>query len=197
MLVNGYHTACQLIACEWVGRFGHEPEAIPRWHGWAANQEPPGMPQDLPYAWAPEAGEVPAHPDVDHWVFDVPNGARNGNELYDAGPLIIPCPNEAIVVTCRQAVAAWERSRDVWLNAPLPDGEPARAEADYAIAAPVRPNAPAGMVRAPHRAMVWGDGIEGVNRALVDDLPALGIREHPERLTVAEWNILCRRANVY
>lgn len=45
--------------------------------------------------------------------------------------------------------------------------------------------------------MVWGDGIEGVNRALVDDLPALGIREHPERLTVAEWNILCRRANVY
>lgn len=29
MLVTRYHTACQLIASEWIGRYGNEPQQIP------------------------------------------------------------------------------------------------------------------------------------------------------------------------
>lgn len=49
MLGNGYHTACQLVASEWVGRFGGELEQIPRWPGVNYHFQPPELPQDLPY----------------------------------------------------------------------------------------------------------------------------------------------------
>lgn len=90
MLVTGYHTACQLIASEWIGRYGHEPLQVPRIPGFPANQEPPALPQDRPHDWAAAAGGLPAGPGVDHWFFDAPNGTRNGGEGYDMEPLIIP-----------------------------------------------------------------------------------------------------------
>lgn len=125
MLVTGYHTACQLIASEWIGRYGNEPNQVPRIPGFPVNQEPPAMPQDRPHEWAAAAGDLPAGPAVDHWVFDAPNGVRNGQEGYDMGPLIIPCPNDAIGVAYRAAVVAWERARDISVNAPIPPGQPA------------------------------------------------------------------------
>lgn len=197
MLVNGYHMASQLIACEWIGRYGWEPHQFPRIPGMAMNLEPPFLPQDRPHDWIPVAGEAEAHPGPNHWVFDDRNGVRNGGEAFDMGPLIVPCPNEAIGVVHRQAVAAWERGRDTWLNAPVPEGQPPRVQEAYAVPAPVRPAAPAGMVRPPHREMVWGDEIEEVDRADVDDMPAEPVRAHPDRWSQAEWNILCRRRNTY
>lgn len=116
MLANGYHMACQLIACECIECFGREPEQVPRWPGLPPNQDPPILQQDRPQEIREAAmGDVPARPGVDHWLFDAPNGARNGQEVYDAEPLVIPYPNDAIGVVYRQAVAAWERGRDAWL----------------------------------------------------------------------------------
>lgn len=197
MLVTGYHTACQLIASEWIGRFGNEPINVARVPGFPPNQEPPAMPQDRPHHWEPAAGDVPAGPGVDHWFFDAPNGMRNGGEGYDMGPLIIPDPNDAIGVAYRAAVAAWERARDIWVNAPPAAGQPDRVPEAYAIAAPIRPAAPVGMVRTAHRDVLWGEALEGVDRVLVDDLPAAPRMGNPERWSNAEWSVLCRRANVY
>lgn len=123
MLVNGYNTACQLVACEWIGRFGREPEEIPRWPGVPNYFQPPALPQDLPYAWDDDPDHGFPHPDIDHWVFDDPNGARNGAEVCNPGPLQVPCPNEQIGTAYRQAVAAWERGRDAWANALPRQGE--------------------------------------------------------------------------
>lgn len=127
MLVNGYNSACQLVASEWIGRFGWELEEIPRWPGVNNHFQPPELPRDLPYAWDEPAGRAPPGPDFDHWLFDAPNGARNGNELYEPGPLLIPCSNELLRAAYRQAVTAWERGRDAWLNAPIREGQQHRS----------------------------------------------------------------------
>lgn len=74
MLVSGYHTACQLVACEWIGRFGREPQQVLRWARFPNHFVPLILPQNLPYAWENASMELPPGPDVDHWVFDTPMG---------------------------------------------------------------------------------------------------------------------------
>lgn len=66
MLVGGYHTACQLVASEWIGRFGWELEEMPRWPGMPISNF--HTPHDLPYAWDDDPDDNIPRPDIDHWI---------------------------------------------------------------------------------------------------------------------------------
>lgn len=59
MLVNGYHTAGQLVASEWIGRLGWDLEEMPRWPSVNNHFQPPELPINLPYAWDEQAGHAP------------------------------------------------------------------------------------------------------------------------------------------
>lgn len=197
MLVQGYHTATQLVASEWIGRFGREPQEIPRWPGVNVNIRPEPLDPDEPYHWQAEPDDQILQPDINHWIFDAPNGARNGNELINPGPLQIPCPNVVLGQAYQQAMLAWERARDGWLHQPQRQGEAEREPEDYPFPAPVRPQAPVGSVRTNPRAQVWGAAIQGVDRIDHDDRQGLPMQRNPERLNDAEWYIVANEVNCY
>lgn len=81
----------------------------------------------------------------------------------------------------------WERGLDVCLNAPQREDVPARVAADYKVAAPVRPAAPAGMVRTAHKDTLWGNQINGVQQVHVNNLPAAPVQVNPKRISNAGW----------
>lgn len=66
--VSQVHTASQLVACEWIGHFGHEPENIARWPGFNQNLPPPEIPADFPEDWQVAGGELPARPGITGFI---------------------------------------------------------------------------------------------------------------------------------
>lgn len=201
MLVQGYHTATQLVASEWIGRFGWEPQDveghIPRWPGFNNNFRPEPLDPDAPYDWQAEPDDNIPRPDVNHWVFDAPNEGRNGNELFAPGPLLIPCPNIMIGHAYQQAVLAWERARDGRLHQRPRAGEDERQADQYPFPPPARPQPPPGTVRTNHRAQQWGAPIHGVDRILNDPRLPLLIQRNPERLSDDEWDQILIGLNSY
>lgn len=198
MLVQGYHTASQLVASEWIGRMGGwEPQVIPRWPGVNHNFRPPTLEPDEPFHWQHDPDDQVPRADINHWIFDAPNGARNGNELFNPGPLQIPCPNILIGQAFQQAMLAWERARDAWLHQPQRQGEMDREAENYPFPPPHRPQPPEGSVRTHPRPQVWGDEIHGIPRLEEDNRPGLDMQRNPERLTDAEWFIVANEANCY